>query len=151
MYCGWTTALRPAPGKKPDRRKCPSCQITLTLANTFHCTRCETDVCIKHRGEEDHACSSEVSVDSRNPEIFDMRHDYNAVYDDVSAGLPSYISAEDIPRDSDRRSGKLSRIVIALANLCHFRRRRPGFSQFSDLGVGYNDVEMREVRPFGRV
>merc|ERR1712112_693397 len=81
------------PGKKPDRRKCPSCQITLTLANTFHCTRCETG--------------------------------------------------------SDRRSGKLSRIVIALANLCHFRRRRPGFSQFSDLGVGYN--EMREVRPFGRV
>lgn len=39
-------------------RKCPAkgCRETLGLVNTFHCTRCDQDVCMKHRFEEDHPC-----------------------------------------------------------------------------------------------
>mmetsp|Transcript_90580 Transcript_90580/g.157201 ORF Transcript_90580/g.157201 Transcript_90580/m.157201 type:complete len:176 (-) Transcript_90580:110-637(-) len=43
---------------KKVKKKCPApgCKETLGIANTFHCPRCDQDVCLRHRFEDDHPC-----------------------------------------------------------------------------------------------
>jgi uncharacterized C2H2 Zn-finger protein/predicted nucleic acid binding AN1-type Zn finger protein len=47
--------------KKPKKKRCATegCREVLLTSNQFHCTKCNQDVCLKHRFEADHACESQ--------------------------------------------------------------------------------------------
>mmetsp|Transcript_43955 Transcript_43955/g.99089 ORF Transcript_43955/g.99089 Transcript_43955/m.99089 type:complete len:171 (+) Transcript_43955:74-586(+) len=48
---------------KKTKKKCPAtgCKETLGPSNTFNCTRCGQDVCLRHRYEEEHPCHPKPS------------------------------------------------------------------------------------------